>query len=285
MGVVAAAVVVPRFLRGPEGVFFDSAGVSIHYTDEGSGEPVILVHGFAANGHVNWRLTGVVEELSRDLRVVTMDARGHGRSGAPSSPGAYGVEMADDVVRLMDHLEIPRAHVAGYSMGAFITLRLLTRHPDRILRAAPCGFGWQRPDPSALNVYDTLASAFEHGFGFSVLTAFLNPGSSGGPLRASLADLAAAAFVDEGALSTVVRSFPELTVTEAQLRAVDVPVLSIIGSDDPLKPGVDAMVGVLPRHEVVVVAGGTHRFTPRDPLFREALHRFLRGEPAALAAR
>jgi pimeloyl-ACP methyl ester carboxylesterase len=210
-----------------------------------------------------------------------MDVRGHGRSGAPHDPGAYGLEMVDDVVRLMDHLELPRAHVAAYSMGGFITLRLLTRHPDRVLRAAPCGFGWQRPDPSPLNVYDTLASAFERGFGFSVLTAFLNPGSGGGPLRASLMDLAAAAFVDQGVLSTVARSFPELTVSEAELRAVDVPVLSIIGSDDPLKPGVDAMVGLLPRHEVVVVAGGTHRFTPRAPLFREALHRFLRGEPAA----
>ncbi len=282
--VLVVAIAAPRVYLGPEGAFLQSDGARLHYTDEGSGEPVILLHGFAATGHLNWRFPGVLETLARDFRVVVLDARGHGRSDKPTDPAAYGLALVDDVVRLMDHLGIARAHVAGYSMGGFVTLRLLTRHPDRVLRAAPCGFGWQRPNPNALNVYDVLGSAFENGSGFGVLTAFLNPGRAHGPVRAAFTDLGAQAVLDERALGAVARSLPALTVTEADLRGVDVPVLSIVGSEDPLKAGVDALAQVLPHHELVVIPGGTHRTTPADARFGRALHRFLRGERVGVGA-
>ena len=266
------------FWLGPEGRYFDSNGVSIHYTDEGKGEPVVLVHGFAATGQLNWRFTGVVDELAKQFRVIAIDVRGHGRSGKPTDAGAYGVEMGEDVIRLLDHLGIQRAHVAGYSMGGFITLHLLTRHPERILRAAVCGFGWQRPDPSALNVYDLLGNAFDHGFGFSAMASFVNPGAGIGPVRAALTDLIAGQLLDRRAMAAVARSLKGLTVTEAALRAVNVPVLSVIGTADPLLPGVQALTDVLPHHEIVLIEGGTHRYTPRDPRFRTALRRWFSGE-------
>lgn len=89
---------------------FDSNGVSIHYAVQGKGAPVILVHGYAVNSGLNWRIMGVIDALSEDFQVVAMDCRGHGLSGKPHDPKQYGIEMAEDVIRLMDHLKIEKAH-------------------------------------------------------------------------------------------------------------------------------------------------------------------------------
>ena len=65
------------------GQFFDSNGVKIHYTVEGKGEPVILVHGFAANADANWRVPGITEALAKEYQVICLDNRGHGLSDKP----------------------------------------------------------------------------------------------------------------------------------------------------------------------------------------------------------
>ena len=103
---------------------------------------MILVHGLALNMLGNWMLPRVFQRLSRRYRVIALDNRGHGKSDKPYDPAQYGLELVDDVVRLMDHLGIAKAHVVGYSLGGFITLKLALRHPDRLLSAAPCGAGW-----------------------------------------------------------------------------------------------------------------------------------------------
>ena len=121
------------------GKFFESDGVRLHYTDEGAGEPVILIHGFATNADLNWRVPGITQALAEDYRAIALDVRGHGLSDKPHGVDQYGTKMVNDVIRLMDHLEIEKAHVVGYSMGGFITLKLITMYPDRIISAAPCG--------------------------------------------------------------------------------------------------------------------------------------------------
>jgi len=273
------------FWLGPKGHYFDSNGVPIHYTDEGSGDPVVLVHGFGATGHLNWRFAGVVKELAKQFRVVTIDVRGHGRSGKPAEVQAYGEQMVEDVVRLLDHLNIKRAHLAGYSMGGFITLKLLTVHPERVIRAAVCGFGWQRPDPSALNVYDLLGSVFRDGVGFAALSRFLDPESSTGPLRAAVVDLVMGALLDKRAVGALARSLGKITVTEPALREIEVPVLSVIGTEDTsLRPGVDALIGVLRHHQVTVIADGTHRTTPIKPQFRVALRNWFAADSRGITA-
>lgn len=285
---VALAVGLGRsFLRGPEGHYFESAGARLHYSDEGSGEPLILIHGFAASGHLNWRLTGVIDVLSPRFRVIALDVRGHGRSARPTDPGAHGIELSEDVVRLMDHLGIERANVAGYSMGGFITLKLIASHPERILRAAACGFGWQRPDPSALDVYRLLGASFERGIGFASMVTFLNPGQGIGPIQAVFIDFVARRILDTRAVGALASSLGELTVTEAELRAVDVPVLSVFGSEDPLGAGIADLHAVLRRHEIVWIPGRSHRTTPLDPAFATALLDWFARPPdsAGLAGR
>src|SRR5690242_4173538 len=105
----------------------DLDGVSLHFTDEGSGEPVVLIHGFPLSSEL-WKPQRAA--LSADYRVIAPDLRGFGSSDPPHhemSMGAY----ADDVVAIMDALGIPQATIAGLSMGGYVLMALLRRHPNR----------------------------------------------------------------------------------------------------------------------------------------------------------
>lgn len=121
---------------------FNSNGVNIHYVVEGKGEPVILVHGLYSSARMNWQMPGTVDQLAKHFMVIAFDNRGHGQSGKPTEDDQYGEQMSEDVVRLMDHLHITQAKVVGYSLGAFIVMKLLTTHPSRVKAAVLCGAGW-----------------------------------------------------------------------------------------------------------------------------------------------
>ena len=97
--------------------------VEIAFLDEGRGEPIVLVHGFASTAQVNWVHPGWVATLTRGgRRVIALDNRGHGASTKLYDPAAYhSARMADDIRALLDHLELGRADVMGYSMGARIS--------------------------------------------------------------------------------------------------------------------------------------------------------------------
>ncbi|WP_051432778.1 alpha/beta fold hydrolase [Promicromonospora kroppenstedtii] len=106
-------------------------GTEIAYRTHGDGEPVVLVHGTGLS-QVVWRGLGYVDALA-DYQVVTLDLRGHGRSGRPPSPSDYtAARFASDVVAVLDALAIPRTHYLGYSLGARIGFTLLDVRPDRL---------------------------------------------------------------------------------------------------------------------------------------------------------
>src|SRR5687767_3727453 len=90
----------------PQDRFFDSNGVRIRYVQQGSGDPVLLLHGYTINLETNWIQNGFFANLAKDYRVIAFDLRGHGKSGKPYDPGAYGAEVVQDAVRLLDHLKI-----------------------------------------------------------------------------------------------------------------------------------------------------------------------------------
>ena len=117
----------------PPDQFFDSNGVRIRYVEQGSGPAIVLMHGMTGTLDRHFIANGVFANLAQDHRVIAIDLRGHGKSGKPHDPRAYGEEMARDVVRLLDHLKIQRAHVAGYSLGAMIAGRLATMQPERLI--------------------------------------------------------------------------------------------------------------------------------------------------------
>ena len=122
--------------------FFDSAGVQIHYTDQGNGEPVVLIHAMLETLQV-WQGSPVTRGLlDAGYRVLAFDVRPHGQSGKPHDPAQYGLEVVRDVVRLLDLLGLDRAHVVGYSMGGMLANAVRAEHPDRVATTVLGGNGW-----------------------------------------------------------------------------------------------------------------------------------------------
>ncbi len=128
-----------------EDFFTASDGVKIHYLTAGStGSWVVLIHGYTDNAERMWFRTGIAPALAKNHRIVALDNRNHGKSDKPV-PGGTG--RAQDVVELMDHLHIDRAHIHGYSMGGGITGQLLAMIPQRFITAGFGGSGIQETDP------------------------------------------------------------------------------------------------------------------------------------------
>src|SRR5437588_6692551 len=122
---------------------FHNGAVEIAYLDEGEGDPILLVHGFASNKNVNWVYPTWVSELKKNgRRVIALDNRGHGDSSKLYDPEAYYIgTMAGDVGALMDHLNIERADIMGYSLGSRMTAWLAHSHPRRLRSAIFGGIG------------------------------------------------------------------------------------------------------------------------------------------------
>src|SRR4029079_1807997 len=110
---------------------FQHGSVELAFLDEGQGEPIVLVHGFASSKEVNWVNTGWVSTLTgAGRRGIALDDRGHGQSSKLYDPAEYHTtKMAGDVRALLEYLEIERADIMGYSMGARIAAFLALEHP------------------------------------------------------------------------------------------------------------------------------------------------------------
>ncbi len=130
---------------GVERAFASPDGLRIAYREwDGSSElpPVVLHHGFAVDGLLNWVFPGVVAALvAAGRRVWALDARGHGRSEAPHDPARYGEAiMALDLRALLDLIGTDEVDLVGYSMGAIVALLVATQD-RRVRRLAIGGVG------------------------------------------------------------------------------------------------------------------------------------------------
>jgi pimeloyl-ACP methyl ester carboxylesterase len=147
----AAAQTKPKSTAKPSskdqpvhGYFTTSDKVKIHYVTLGRGTPVILIHGYTGSAEGNWFANGVAQALAKSHQVIAIDCRNHGKSDKPQ---LNGPGKAEDVVEMMDHLKIQKAHFHGYSMGGAIIGRLLSMIPDRMITAAFGGSGIAEVDP------------------------------------------------------------------------------------------------------------------------------------------
>lgn len=277
LAVVLLIASLPSVALGQD-KFFDSNGVRIRYIEQGSGEPVVLVHGFTSTIEKNWVTPGVFSQLAKNFRVIALDCRGHGKSDKPHDAKQYGLEMALDIVRLLDHLKIQKAHIVGYSMGAGITTKLLTMKPERFLTATLGGAGGLL-DPSELEIklFDQLTADMEKG-SLRTMILGLTPQGQSRPTEEEIKQIEASVLAgqDIAALAANRRAFTGMAVTGAQVKAINVPTIAIIGTADPLLGGVDKLKKAMPKLKVVTIEGATHMSAFGRPEFIGALQEFLK---------
>jgi pimeloyl-ACP methyl ester carboxylesterase len=261
VGGYLAAQVSPQqtTVASPQDRFFDSNGVRIRYVEQGTGQPVILVHGNGASLET-WTNTGVFHNLSGDHRVIAFDARGHGKSDKPRDRAMYGREMALDIVRLLDHLKTARAHIVGYSFGGSTTAQLLTMHPERFLTAALIA-GDPRLEWTTEQARLAEQEASEIERECVSRTQMLRLAAT--PLtEAAIKAASAACFADSNrdrfVTAAIRRSYADQVITPAQAAGISVPVIAVVGNQDPTQAGLEAFKKVKPNLTLVIVDGATH---------------------------
>ena len=261
--------------------FFDSGGVRIRYVDHGAGAPVVLVHGFTGSIERSWIDTGVLPDLARDYRVIAFDLRGHGKSDKPHDPMAYE-DLAVDVIRLMDHLKLQQAHAVGYSLGGIILAKLLTTHPARFTSAVLGGAAYRRSQSEDAD-RETEAAAREIEAGiYRALVVSTAPTDEPPPDEDAIRRRSREISRDSDLLAhaALMRARRALLVTDAEIAAVRLPALAVVGSADPAAPRVKAMQKRWPGLEVEVVDGAAHptvhaRGLPRSREFAAAIRRHI----------
>ena len=250
----------------------DSAGVAINYIVEGSGPPIVLVHGFASSVRGNWRATGMIDALVADGRqVVALDCRGHGESGRPHDAEAYsGTRMPDDVIAVMDHAGMDRADLMGYSMGGFIAASLLVLRPERFHSVILAGVG------------DALVTGGGGRERAASIARALEAEGRGGAENATARAFRAFAEQngnDLAALAAIQRS-SRGGFDRRKLGENACPVMVLIGEGDTLVGPADALAAAIPGAKLVKVPGD-HITAVGQPAFRRAVLDFLGGTSGA----
>jgi pimeloyl-ACP methyl ester carboxylesterase len=242
--------------------------VEIAFLDEGEGEPIVLVHGFASNAAVNWVNPGWFSFLkAAGRRVIALDNRGHGASTKLYDPAAYhsGL-MAGDVAALLDHLELQRADVMGYSMGARIAAFLALQSPQRLRSVVFGGLGSRLVD--GIGVPESVAEALE------------------APSLATVSDPRARLFrafaeqtgSDLRALAACMRGSSQ-RLAPAQVAAIRVPALVAIGSKDVIGGSAAGLAALLPAGQALEIPERDHMTAVGDKVFKQGVLRFLDGRP------
>jgi pimeloyl-ACP methyl ester carboxylesterase len=247
---------------------FDSDGVRIAFLDEGEGDPVLLIHGFASNIQVNWVNTSWVNTLKRaGFRVIAMDNRGHGESEKLYDQAAYGAAiMAEDARRLLDHLGIARADVMGYSMGARIAAFLTLAHPDRVRSVVFAGLGINMvhgvgaPGPIAAALEAPSAEDVKNDAARSFRVFAEQTGS------------------DRRALAACIRSSRDKITPEA-LGKITRPVLVAVGTDDVIAGSGPALAALIPGAEALDITGRDHMKAVGDRIYKQGVLDFLERRP------
>jgi pimeloyl-ACP methyl ester carboxylesterase len=247
---------------------FQHDGVDIAFLDEGEGEPIVLVHGFASTAEVNWVHPGWVATLTKaGRRAIALDNRGHGASSKLYDPAAYhSARMAEDVRALLDHLGLERADMMGYSMGARITAFFALEHPARLRRAVFGGLGIHLVD--GVGLPESIAQALEA----RVLADVRDP--SGRMFRA----FAEQTKSDLEALAACIRGSRQ-TLTREQVAAIGAPVLVAVGTKDTIAGSAHELAALLPAGHALDIPGRDHMLAVGDKVFKQAVLGFLAERP------
>jgi pimeloyl-ACP methyl ester carboxylesterase len=261
-------------------------GVKLYYEETGQGVPVVFVHEFAAD-HRSWELQ--MRHFGQRYRCVTYGARGYPPSDVPESPESYSQDIAaDDILAVMDHLGIDKAHIVGLSMGGFATLHFGFRHPRRALSlcVAGCGYGAEKDQQAKFKAeVEVVAKALltEGMPAFAEKYAY-------GPTRVQFENKDPRGFAqfkkelgEHSALGSANTQIgcqgrrPSLYDLVDKMRALTVPTLILTGDEDwsCLQPGV-LMKREIPSAALSVMPNCGHTVNLEDPdLFNQIVGDFI----------
>lgn len=237
----------------PDAFFEPAAGVRLRFRQAGSGEPILVLHGFASSLEA---VGPLADSLAPAYRVIALDQRGHGRSDAPADAEAYGHEMADDVVRLLDHLDIERAHLLGHSMGAVVSSYVAARHPERVATVSMIAPPFFEDSATAVRTLAPVVAELEGGGGFRAFIERFIPEMPDTVAAGMSAEMVASA--DRTMLVGVMRTFPELGIGREGASAATVPALIVVGSVDTLRVEDRALASWWPGARFIEVPGADH---------------------------
>jgi len=266
--------------------YADVNGVKLYVEETGIGYPIVFVHEFAAD-HREWEPQ--VRYFARYYRCITYAARGYPPSDVPDKPEAYSQgQAAEDILGVLDHLKIPKAHVCGLSMGGYAVLHFGLRHPDRALSLTVAGAGYGsvpgERERFRKDVEET-ARRFESD-GMVGVAGFYTKG----PTRVQFMDkdpLGWQEFYEQFTAQSAVghaltmrgvqMSRPSIFELEGAMERLEVPTLIMTGDeDDPcLEPAI-FMKRKIRSSGLVVIPKAGHTINLEDPeAFNRALLDFL----------
>ncbi len=243
---------------------FSSDGVEIAYYEEGTGAPIVLVHGFASSALANWYEPLWVKTLVEDgHRVISFDHRGHGRSEKLYQSELYRAPlMAKDTANLITHLDLPPVPVMGYSMGARVTALLAIQSGHLVHTAILAGL--------AENMIKGVGGEPEIAAGLRAPSL----DDVGDPQARAFRIFAERTGGDLEALAFCIMASRQKISTE-ELGAISCPVLVAAGTEDDVAGDIAPLVEAIDDAEALPIPKRDHMRAVGDRVFKEGVLRFL----------
>jgi pimeloyl-ACP methyl ester carboxylesterase len=241
----------------------NSNGVPIHYDVFGTGQPIVLVHGFLSSFNDNWQASGWVDFLvGQGRRVIGLDVRGHGASGKSHDASTYeGHQMPDDVIAVINAEGLQRVDLMGYSMGGWIAVNLLSRYPQRFNSVIVGGAGLHPFRQS-----DAIITALEAD----------DPSTISDPTALGFRNFAQAQSQNDLKALAAVQRAERAPADETALRSVKVAVLVVVGDLDETLERARLLAETVPNAELVLLPGEDHLSAVRAQSHKDAVGAFLK---------
>jgi non-heme chloroperoxidase len=255
----------------------NNADIDIYYEDHGTGQPVVLIHGYPLNGH-SWEKQERVL-LEEGHRVITYDRRGFGRSSQPTVGYDYDT-FAADLKTLLEHLDLSDVVLVGFSMGTGEVTRYLGTHgSERISKAALLGAippfllkTADNPEGVDQSVFDGIKAAViadRPAYFKDFLDNFYNVDQYAGTRisdqawqNSFIVAVGASAYAAHACVDTWLTDF------RGDLPKMDVPTLLVHGNADrilPYEATAKRLPGLIQNLQFVTVEGGPHNIAWTHP--------------------